>query len=168
MNYINDNISDTINTLRTHYKNDNTFKAYTNILTVITSHLKTIDKKIYQTLTKTTIYINNKVQDQRKENELDEADYDKIIDLDKTTILSNIAKLKKIDDVLIYALYTLQPARRLDYRYVKITTETDINKLNDPSTNYLMISSHPYKFVFNNYKTYKNTDNKYYQFRIKI
>ena len=31
MNYINDNISDTINTLRTHYKNDNTFKAYTNI-----------------------------------------------------------------------------------------------------------------------------------------
>ena len=132
MNYINDNIGDTINTLRTHYKNDNTFKAYTNILTVITSHLKTIDKKIYQTLTKTTIYINNKVQDQRKENELDEADYDKIIDLDKTTILSNIAKLKKIDDVLIYALYTLQPARRLDYRYVKITTETDINKLNDP------------------------------------
>jgi len=58
---------------------------------------------------------------------LDEADYDKIIDLDKMTILSNIAKLKKIDDVLIYALYTLQPARRLDYRYVKITNETDIN-----------------------------------------
>jgi len=44
MNYINDNISDTINTLRTHYKNDNTFKAYTNILTVISSHLKTINK----------------------------------------------------------------------------------------------------------------------------
>ena len=89
------------------------------------------------------------------DNKLDEADYNKIIDLDKTTILSNISKLKKIDDVLIHALYTLQPARRLDYRYVKITTETDINKLNDPSTNYLMISSHPHKFVFNNYKTYK-------------
>ena len=44
MNYINDNIGDTINTLRTHYKNDNTFKAYTNILTVISSHLKTINK----------------------------------------------------------------------------------------------------------------------------
>ena len=86
---------------------------------------------------------------------MDEADYNKIINLDKTTILSNITKLKKIDDVLIYALCTLQPARRLDYRYVKITTETDINKLNDPSTNYLMISSHPHKFVFNNYKTYK-------------
>ena len=144
MNYINDNISDTINTLRTHNnKNDNTFKAYTNILKVISSHLRTINKNIHQTLTKTAININNKVQDQRKENELDEEEYDKIIDLDKTTILSNIAKLKKIDDVLIYSLYTLQPARRLDYRFVKITNETDINKLNDPSTNYLMISSHP-------------------------
>ena len=81
---------------------------------------------------------------------MDEADYNKIIDLDKTSTLSNITKLKKIDDVLIYALYTLQPARRLDYRYVKITTETDKNKLNDPSTNYLIISSDPNKFVFNN------------------
>ena len=43
----------------------------------------------------------------------------------------------------------------MDYRYVKITNEIDINKLNDPSTNYLMIPPHPYKFVFNNYKTYK-------------
>ena len=86
MNYTNDNISDTINTLRSHYKNDNTFKAYTYVLTVISSHLRTIKKSIHQTLTKTAIYINNKVQDQRKENELDEEDYDKIIDLDKTTI----------------------------------------------------------------------------------
>ena len=155
MDYINDNISDTIKRIRNRYKNDNSFKAYTNILTVISSHLKTINKSIHQTLTKTAIYINKMVQDQRKENELDEEDYDKIIDLDKTTILSNMAKIKKMDDVLLYSLYTLQPARRLDYRYVKITNETDINKLNDPSTNYLMISSHPYKFVFNNYKTYK-------------
>ena len=44
MNYINDNISDTINTLRSHYKKDNTFKAYINVLTVISSHLRTINK----------------------------------------------------------------------------------------------------------------------------
>ena len=92
---------------------------------------------------------------------MDEADYDKIVDLDKNTILSNIAKLKK------YTHY-IQPSKRLNYRFVKITNETDIIKLNDPSTNYLMISSHPHKFVFNNYKTYKNTGNRYYQFRIKI
>ena len=55
MKYINDNINDTINTLRTHYKNDNTFKTYINILTVISSHLRTINKNIHQTLTKTAI-----------------------------------------------------------------------------------------------------------------
>ena len=55
----------------------------------------------------------------------------------------------------MYALYTLQPARRLDYRNVQITKETNLKKLEDPSTNYLMVSSHPYQFVFNDYKTDK-------------
>jgi len=155
MNYINDNIGNTIDQLRTHYKNDNTFKAYTNILTVISSHLKTINKSIHQTLTKTGIYINKKVQELREDNVLDDTDRNKIIDLDEATIIKNISKLHRTDDILLYALYTLQPARRLDYRNVKITNETDINKLKDPSTNYLIASSHPYKFVFNDYKTYK-------------
>jgi hypothetical protein len=155
MNYINDNIGDTIDKLRTHYKNDNSFKAYTNILTVIASHLKTINRSIHQALTKTGIYINKKVQEQREDNDLDEVDYNKIIDLDQPTIIKNISKLRRADDILLYALYTLQPARRLDYRNVKITKETNLKKLEDPSTNYLMISTEPYQFVFNDYKTYK-------------
>lgn len=155
MNYIRNNIGDTIDKLRNHYKNDNSFKAYTNALTVIASHLKTIDRSIHQTLSKTGIYINKKVQEQREENVLDEEDYGKIIDLDKSTVIKNISKLPRIDDVLIYTLYTLQPARRLDYRNVKITNETDINKLNDLATNYLLLDALPYKFIFNNYKTYK-------------
>ena len=155
MNYIKNNIVNTIDTLRTHYTNDNSFKAYTNILTVISSHLKTIDRSIHQILTKTGIYINKKVQEQREENLLDEEDYNKIIDLDKSTINKNISKLPRIDDILIYTLYTLQPARRLDYRNVRITNETDIKKLNDPSTNFLIIDTLPYRFIFNDYKTYK-------------
>jgi hypothetical protein len=55
----------------------------------------------------------------------------------------------------LYALYTLQPARRLDYRNVILTNETDINKLKNPANNYLITTSQPYKFVFNDYKTYK-------------
>ena len=43
----------------------------------------------------------------------------------RTTILSNITKLKRIDDILLYALYTLFPARRCDWRNVKLTVETD-------------------------------------------
>ena len=52
---------------------------------------------------------------------------------------------------MIYALYTLFPARRLDYRNMKLTTETNVDMLND--FNYLILSS-PKIFVFNDYKTY--------------
>ena len=96
MEYINNDIEPTINALREKYKNDNTLKSYINILVVITSHLKTLDKAVYQTLTKLNIYLNKQVQEKRKLNEIDEGDEDKIIDLDKTTILSNIQKFNNI------------------------------------------------------------------------
>ena len=155
MTYINNDIDQTIAKIREHYKTDNTFKAYINILAVITSHFKTLDKQIYQTLTKTNIFVNKQVQEVRENNELNEEDFKKIIDLDRTTILSNIPKLKRIDDILLYALYTLFPARRCDWRNVKITVETDTEKLKDDSTNFLIISTSPFQVVFNDYKTYK-------------
>ena len=76
MTYIN-NIEPTINISRNLFKNDNTFKAYINIWAVTTSHLKSINKSTYQTLAKTNIYIYNKVQDKRKENEIEEGDEEK-------------------------------------------------------------------------------------------
>ena len=155
MTYINNDIEPTINALRTHYKNDNTFKNYINILVVITSHLKTLNKSIYQTLTKLNIYINNQLQDKRKYNTLEEADKNKIIDLDKTAIITNIQKLNNIKDRLIYGLYTLFPARREEWRHTKITTETNKEKLEDPKNNYLIISTNPKQIIFNNYKTNK-------------
>ena len=154
MTYINNDIEPTIAKLREHYKNDNSFKSYINILAVITSHFKTLDEQIYQTLTKTNIFVNQQVQEVRENNELSEEDYKKMIDLDRTTILSNIQKLKRIDDILLYALYTLFPARRCDWRNVKLTVETDTEKLKDDSTNFLILST-PFKVVFNDYKTYK-------------
>jgi hypothetical protein len=78
----------------------------------------------------------------------------KIVDLDRSTILSNIQKLKRIDDILLYALYTIFPARRCDWRNVKLTVETDTEKLKDDSTNFLILST-PFKVVFKDYKTYK-------------
>ena len=152
MAYVNDDIEPTIHKLRAHYKNDNTFRGHLNVLTVITSHLKTLNKSVYQTLTKLHIYINKQIQEKRKYNKI--TDKEKIIDLDKTTILSNIKKLKSINDVLIYALYTLQPPRRLEYRLTRITTETDKTKL-EGNDNYLIVSTTPKKFIFNNYKTSK-------------
>ena len=155
MKYIKNDIEPTINALREHYKNDNTFRSYINILTVITSHLKTLNKSVYQTLTKLNIYLNKQIQEKRKDNEIDEGDEDKIIDLSKTTILKNLNKLTNIKERLIFALYTLFPARREEWRLTKITTETDKNKLKDPVNNYLIISTNPKRIIFNNYKTYK-------------
>ncbi len=74
--------------------------------------------------------------------------------MDRTTTLSNIQKLKRIDDILLYALYTLFPARRCDWHNVKLTIETDTEKLKDDSTNFLILST-PFKVVFKDYKTYK-------------
>jgi len=154
MTYINNDIEPTINKLREIYKNDNTFRSYINVLAVITSHLKTLNKNVYQKLTKLHIYINNQIQEKRKNNELEAEDEIKIIDLDRTTILKNLNKLNNIEDKLIYGLYVLFPARRLEWRHTKITTETNKEKLKDPNNNYLILSN-PKRIIFNNYKTYK-------------
>ena len=154
MKYINNDIEPTINKLREHYKNDNTFRNYINILVVITSHLKSLDKSVYQTLTRLNIFLNNVLQEKRKLNEIDKGDEGKIIDLDKTIILSNLNKLENIKDKLIYSLYTIFPARREEWRFSKITTETDKEKLKDPVNNYLILSK-PKRVIFNDYKTYK-------------
>ena len=92
MSYINNDIEPTIQALRAHYTKDNSFKSYINVLAVITSHLKTLNKSVYQTLTKTNIFTNKKVQEKRELNEVEEGDEDKIIDLDKTTIYKNLEK----------------------------------------------------------------------------
>jgi hypothetical protein len=149
MDYLNDDIKTTIDKLRDHYPNDNTFKAYTNILSVISSHFKELHH-IYQPLTKVGKLVNKKVQDRRELNELDEGDEGKIICLNPDDIYKNLDKLKNIEERLIYALYTLFPARRLDYKNMKLTTETNVDMLDD--INYLILSN-PKLFVFNDYKT---------------
>jgi len=159
MTYINNDIEPTIQALRTHYKNDNTFKNYLNILVVITSHLKTLNKSIYQTLTRINIFLNNEIQEKRKDNEIEEADKDKIIDLDKSAIITNINKLSNIDDKLIYALYSLFPARRLEWRLTKIifapraSSADETTNINDVKYNYLILKDGKYEIIFNNYKT---------------
>ena len=152
MPYINNDIEPTINTLRTQYKNDNTFKNYINILVVITSHLKTLNKSVYQTLTKLNIHFNNIITEKRKENKINKEDENKIIDLDKSAIIANINKLSNIEDRLIYALYSLFPARRLEWRLTKLILDETTN-INDIQYNYLILKDGKYQIIFNNYKT---------------
>jgi len=138
MDYLND-IEPTIETLRADYPNDNSFKSYLNVLTVITSHLPSL-KDNYQTLTKLNINVNKAVQDLRDENRLEDYDKDKIIDLDRNLFFKNLNLLSNIKDKLIFAIYTLHPARRLDWRHVVLTTETDKKELEDDDSMFLSIT----------------------------
>jgi hypothetical protein len=149
MEYLND-AELIISTIKKHYKNANSFKTYLNIIVVVLSHLKSLNK-VYQTLTKVNKDVNKQVQDERDENTLTEEERIKIIDLERETIIRNLEKLGNVKEKLIFGLYTLQPPRRLEYRHMKITKEIDESKLRDE--NYLIISTKPKKFVFNDYKT---------------
>ena len=113
MPYINKDIIPTLTKLREKYQNDNTYKTYVNILVVITSHIKPL-YDTYQLLTKTNIQANKQIQEKREENILEVKDEGKIISLDPIDISSNLAKIKNINDKLIYGLYTLFQARRLE------------------------------------------------------
>jgi hypothetical protein len=152
MSFIYNDIDNTINILRQSYTNNNSFKSYINVLAVISSHIEEL-KKIYAIYTKLGKDINKQVQEVRELNELKEEDEGKIIPVGEEEFKNNIDKLETIDDILIYALYLLFPARRADYRNMLITSETDIKKLN--GINFLIRDGNKKKFVFNDYKTFK-------------
>ena len=155
MKFLTMNVMNMIQKIRNLYPNDNTFKSYINVLAVITSHLKTLPEKTYQTLTKIAIKTNDEVQTKRQDNILEDKDKDKIISLEKDDVMANISKIRNIEDKLIYALYTLFPARRLDWRNVKITTQNDVT---DNTNNYLVVNPDPdvpMLVIFNIYKTQK-------------
>jgi len=149
MMFITGRVIDIIKKIRSIYTNDNSFKSYINALAVITSHLKSIPNNVYQTLTKVAIKTNEDVQIKRQDNVLEDKDKDKIISLNKEDILLNLAKLKNVEEQLIYGLYTLFPARRLDWRNVKLKENAD----DTDEGNYIITST--MQVIFNNYKTFK-------------
>jgi hypothetical protein len=67
--------------------------------------------------------------------------------LDRNLILKNLNLLSNIKDKLIFAIYTLQPARRLDWRHVVLTTETDKKELEDDDLNFLSITPKEKKVI---------------------
>ena len=161
MDYLKD-VDNIIHTLQGLYPNPNSLKSYVTVLSVITSHLKDF-QQVYQRLTRIGIEINKRIQEKRDDNVLAEDDKDRIIPLDKPTISNGLDKLKDMREKLIFGLYTLQPCRRLEYRFMRITKETNKDNLDDDNDNYLVITP-PYKFIFKNYKT----NDKYGQQEIPV
>lgn len=161
MDYLKD-VNNVVHTLQGMYPNPKSLKSYINVITVITSHLKDF-QQVHQQLTRINIEINKRIQEKRDDNVLEDNDKDRIIPLDKPTILKGLDALKDMREKLIFGLYSLQPCRRLEYRFMRITKETDKDKLDDDNYNYLVITP-PYKFIFNNYKT----NDKYGQQEIPV
>ncbi len=79
--------------------------------------------------------VHKNVQEKREETRVDEGGEGKIISTKPEEIYKNLDKLKGVEDRMICALYTLFPARRLNYKNMLI----DINNL---------ILSNPKQFFF--------------------
>jgi hypothetical protein len=153
MTYLND-IDTVISALRDKYQNDNTFMAYLIAFAVVVSHIPSL-RSDYLKITTLAKTLSKQSQDKRDENIAD--DPNKIIDLsNRQALLDNIKSLPNITDKLIYALNTLIPPRRLEYRFVVITDEIDPDMLKD-TNNYLVIRG-KWRFIFNEYKTAKSLE----------
>ena len=108
----------------------------------------------HQLLSEHIIKLNKEYEHDRDNNELSDDEKDKMItDFKEETILNNMKKLHRLEDKMIYGLYTLLPPRRLEYSNVIIATKSQ--KLNDKNNYLIKDKKKPIKFVFNDYKTSK-------------
>jgi hypothetical protein len=143
------------------YPNKNTLKAnlipYVNLLGVMKQYIKRYEN-IYQLLSRTLIDINKDYEKVRDDNYVSDEDKNKYItDFTYDTIQKNLNKLDDDFDKVIYSLYMMIPARRLEYANVYLNSKT--KKIKDYEKNYLYYENFPYNttiFVFNEYKTSRN------------
>jgi len=154
-----ENVDEFIKTMRAKHPNNSTYKTYITPFTSLTSHIASL-RDSYQKLTRVAKEANEAVEENRKKNEIAEEDKGKVIDLsDRSVLLKNMTLLKNLRDRIIYGLYTLMPARRLETRELVITYKTDVKKL---MNNNYVIMSNPMKVVWNSYKTYKEYGQQVY------
>jgi len=109
----------------------------------------------YQQLTVITKEAIQEYNDNRDENMVKKEDLGKIFSFEPENVKFHIDKYLKNDrDKAIAACYGLQPPRRLDFQYMRMT-EDKPSMLTNKDFNYLVMSSgQPSLFVYNNYKTF--------------
>ena len=133
------------------------FQYFINILHTQPG-LKTYYEDSYYKLNTMTSQQNKAYSDVKKTGKIMEKREGLLFDynpIETTKKLDNY-KFKNDTDKLIYAFYTMLPARRVtDVFYLEIAYETDHNKLMSDTNNYIMVNKKnmPFHVVYNNSKT---------------
>ena len=148
------NIISFVNKLHSYYPKVTTFYTMIRPFTNLLARLPTFNVS-YQQLSAISNKAREDYNDEKDKNAVDEEDVGKIFSFEPKDVKYHIDTLLTNDrDKALASVYALQPPRRLDFQYMRIT-ENNPNVLTDKNYNYLVISGgEPTKFVYNNYKTY--------------
>ena len=156
------NISNTIEKLKEVYRNTNTLQAKLRPIVNLLARIDSYEKP-YQIITNFNISLKDSYIQKREEN----ADSDeeiqklqnimKIYDPEKLDEANDLIENSSLNtrDKLIASFYLLMPARRLEYRFLKlIKDDYDIEKLSN-NYNYIIIGENdiPTEIIFKKYKT---------------
>lgn len=156
LNFIKDTIK-FVDELKLRYPNKNSFKSHLNATVSIISRIQEFDKE-YQLLAPINTALAKSYSDERDENIVSVKDNQRIINFEPKNIKAKLNSISDLHQKAIFSVYTLQPPRRLeDFAAMKLTTETDPQKLRNKNFNYIIIddNKNPSQFIYNKYKTYK-------------
>ena len=127
-----------VNKVQDYYPKATSFKAMITPFVNVLSRLPSYDKE-YQQLTIIAIQASKDYADERDENMVKEEDNGKIFSFKPEDVKYHIDNfLTSKRDKAMAACYGLQPPRRLDFRFMKVT-ENDPSMLDNTNYNYLVI-----------------------------
>ena len=151
------NIDRIIKLIKDKYKKHNTLSSYINAMTSILSRVREYFPNEYNKIATLNIDLSKKYQRDRDKNDAPDNVINSLISFDPGYINKLLSGITNISDKALIAIYTLTPPRRImDYQLMKITHQTDIDKLK-PGFNYIIIENEiPSLFVFLRHKTQKS------------
>lgn len=151
------NINKIIDVIKAKYTKQNTLSSYINAMTSILSRVREYFPNEYNKIATLNNDLSKKYQRERDTNDAPDNVIDSLISFDPGYINKLLSGITNISDKALIAVYTLTPPRRImDYQLMKITYETNIDKLK-PGFNYIIIENEvPSLFVFLRHKTQKS------------
>jgi hypothetical protein len=151
------NIDLIIKLLKKKYEVPNTLSSYINAITSILSRVREYFPNEYNKIAILNNDLSKKYNRDRDTNDAPDEVIDKLISFDPKYINKLINGITNINDKALIAIYTLTPPRRImDYQLMKITHQTNIDKLKE-GFNYIIIENGvPSLFVFLRHKTQKS------------